>query len=84
MVDCFKVCEDIKMCLVELFEMVLDLFGLIVVIVDMDDFNVEELIFFFFFVCLYCGYLLYELEFCLFLFNNFVGVCLICDGLGVE
>lgn len=82
-VDCFKVCEDMVLRFLELFEIVLSLVNGNVVVVDMDDKDVEEIIFFVNFVCLYCGYSLSEFEFCLFFFNNFVGVCLICDGLGI-
>lgn len=64
--------------------MVLELFGGMVVVVDMDDEKVEEFLFFVNFVCLICGYSMCELELCLFLFNNLVGVCLICDGFGVQ
>lgn len=83
-VDCFKVCDDMVLCLVELFEMVFSFVGGNVVVVDMDDKDVEEIVFFVNFVCLYCGYSISELELCLFLFNNLVGVCFICDGLGIR
>lgn len=49
----------------------------------MDELDIFEIIFLVNFVCLYCGYSISEFELCLFLFNNLVGVCGICDGLGI-
>lgn len=37
-----------------------------------------------YYVCFYCGFIVGELELCLFLFNVLFGVCFDCDGLGVK
>lgn len=62
-VDCFKVCDDMVFWLFELFEMVFSFVGGNVVVVDMDDKDVEEIVFLVNFVCLYCGYSISEFEF---------------------
>ncbi len=50
----------------------------------MDDPQADELIFSANFACPRCGYSIEELEPRLFSFNNPVGACPTCDGLGVE
>lgn len=84
MVDRFKVRDDIAQRLAESFETTLELSGGTAVIADMDDPQVEELIFSANFACPVCGYSMTELEPRLFSFNNPAGACPSCDGLGVQ
>ncbi|OOH91778.1 excinuclease ABC subunit A [Pasteurellaceae bacterium 15-036681] len=83
-VDRFKVRADIATRLAESFETALDLSGSTAIIADMDDPTAEELVFSSSFACTHCGYSLTELEPRLFSFNNPVGACPTCDGLGVQ
>ncbi|WP_277850214.1 excinuclease ABC subunit UvrA [Moellerella wisconsensis] len=83
-VDRFKVRDDIAQRLAESFETTLELSGGTAVIADMDDPQVEELIFSANFACPVCGYSMTELEPRLFSFNNPAGACPSCDGLGVQ
>lgn len=80
-VDRFKVREDIKLRLAESFETALRLSDGIARIVTMDDQH-HESTFSAKFACPECGYSLSELEPRLFSFNNPVGACSSCDGLG--
>ena len=81
-VDRFKVKEDLEQRLAESFETALRLSDGIARVCSMDDNNVEELVFSAKFACPQCGYSLSELEPRLFSFNNPVGACPSCDGLG--
>ena len=83
-VDRFKVKEDLRLRLSESFETALKLADGIARIAWMDDSGREELVFSDKFACPECGYALAELEPRLFSFNNPVGACPECDGLGVR
>ena len=83
-VDRFRVNEDLRLRLTESFETALNLANGIARIADMDDDSQEELVFSANFACPVCGYSIEELEPRLFSFNNPVGACAQCDGLGVE
>jgi len=81
-VDRFKVRDDLKLRLAESFETTLRLADGLARVVRMDDgtgmtFSAK-------FACPQCGYSLTELEPRLFSFNNPVGACTACDGLGVQ
>ncbi|RLA27251.1 MAG: excinuclease ABC subunit A, partial [Gammaproteobacteria bacterium] len=82
-VDRFKVREDIALRLAESFETTLKLADGLVKIAPMDG-NGEELLFSDRFACPICSYSISELEPRLFSFNNPVGACPKCDGLGVR
>jgi len=81
-VDRFKVREDLKLRLAESFETALRLADGLARIASMDD--DAEITFSAKFACPQCGYSLSELEPRLFSFNNPVGACPSCDGLGVQ
>jgi excinuclease ABC subunit A len=84
-VDRFKVREDLRLRLTESFETALNMADGIARIAWMDrDSGQDELIFSANFSCPVCGYSIEELEPRLFSFNNPVGACRTCDGLGVE
>ncbi len=83
-VDRFKVKEDLKLRLTESFETALKLADDIAIIRSMDDPQEAEITFSAKFACPKCGYSLNELEPRLFSFNNPVGACKECDGLGIE
>ncbi|STO92357.1 ATPase and DNA damage recognition protein of nucleotide excision repair excinuclease UvrABC [Haemophilus pittmaniae] len=83
-VDRFKVREDLAQRLAESFETALELSGGTAVVADMDDKSAEELVFSANFACPHCGYSIPELEPRLFSFNNPVGACPTCDGLGIQ
>ena len=83
-VDRFKVREDLGLRLAESFETALALSGGLARVAWMDEPERDELIFSANFACPLCGYSLQELEPRLFSFNNPVGACPTCDGLGVE
>ncbi len=83
-VDRFKVREDMKLRLAESFETALNLGDGIAHIVSMDEPDQEPLVFSSSFACPHCGYSLSELEPRLFSFNNPVGACPSCDGLGIS
>lgn len=83
-VDRFKVRPDLSTRLAESFETALRLSGGLVKVAFMDDDNPAELLFSANFACPQCGYSLSELEPRLFSFNNPVGACPTCDGLGVK
>jgi excinuclease ABC subunit A len=82
-VDRFKVRQDLTTRLAESFETALNLADGLVRVVWMDG-SQPELLFSSRFACPHCGYSLTELEPRLFSFNNPVGACPTCDGLGVE
>ncbi|MCU7843826.1 MAG: excinuclease ABC subunit UvrA [Candidatus Thiodiazotropha sp. (ex Monitilora ramsayi)] len=82
-VDRFKVREDLATRLAESFETALHLADGLVRVAWMDG-SQPELVFSSRFACPHCGYSLPELEPRLFSFNNPVGACPTCDGLGVE
>ncbi len=75
--------NDIKLRLAESFETALRLSDGLAHIAWMDD-DGDELIFSANFACPQCGYSIAELEPRLFSFNNPVGACPDCDGLGVK
>ena len=83
-IDRFKVRPDLQQRLAESFETALHLAGGITRVAPMDDDAGEELIFSANFACPQCGYSIEELEPRLFSFNNPVGACPTCDGLGVD
>ncbi|AKH21392.1 excinuclease ABC subunit UvrA [Sedimenticola thiotaurini] len=84
-VDRFKVRPGLELRLAESFETALGLSGGLVRIASMDNEPaMDELVFSANFACPQCGYSLPELEPRLFSFNNPVGACPTCDGLGVE
>ncbi|WP_298623728.1 excinuclease ABC subunit UvrA [uncultured Legionella sp.] len=82
-VDRFKVRADIAQRLSESFENALNLAEGIAIVASMDN-TFEELLFSSKFACPECGYSLSELEPRLFSFNNPMGACASCDGLGVD
>jgi excinuclease ABC subunit A len=82
-VDRFKVRNDLSTRLAESFETALNLADGLVRVAWMDS-SQPELIFSSRFACPHCGYSLSELEPRLFSFNNPVGACPTCDGLGIE
>ncbi|MCW8905679.1 MAG: excinuclease ABC subunit UvrA [Sedimenticola sp.] len=83
-VDRFKVRDDLALRLAESFETALSLSGGMVRIAPMQAGEMDELVFSANFACPHCGYSLSELEPRLFSFNNPVGACPTCDGLGIE
>ncbi|STX27807.1 excinuclease ABC subunit A [Legionella beliardensis] len=82
-VDRFKIREDMKQRLSESFENALNLADGLAVVVSLDD-SFADLVFSSKFACSECGYSLSELEPRLFSFNNPMGACSACDGLGVN
>jgi excinuclease ABC subunit A len=83
-VDRFKVREDIGLRLAESFETALHLAEGVARVAWMDTDDQVDLVFSANFACPVCGYSIEELEPRLFSFNNPVGACATCDGLGVE
>ena len=81
-VDRFKIRDDLELRLAESFETALRLADGLTRVVSMDD--ATEITFSAKFACPQCGYSLSELEPRLFSFNNPVGACPSCDGLGVQ
>ncbi|MFA5960032.1 MAG: excinuclease ABC subunit UvrA [Tatlockia sp.] len=82
-VDRFKVRKDIAQRLSESFESALNAADGIAIVASLDN-SFPELVFSSKFACPECGYSLSELEPRLFSFNNPVGACPTCDGLGVD
>ena len=82
-VDRFKVRADLAQRLSESFENALHLADGLVSVVSMDE-QFSEMVFSSSFACSVCGYSLSELEPRLFSFNNPMGACADCDGLGVD
>ena len=84
-VDRLKVRKDITSRLSESLETALNMSSGITKVIPMDTDTIwEEKTFSAKFSCVYCGYSLDELEPRLFSFNNPVGACETCDGLGVK
>jgi len=84
-VDRLKIRADITTRLSESLETALNLSAGLVRIASMEeDSRQDELVFSAKFSCIECGYSLQELEPRLFSFNNPVGACQSCDGLGVR
>ncbi|VVH66460.1 Excinuclease ABC subunit A, partial [uncultured Gammaproteobacteria bacterium] len=84
-VDRLKVRKEASLRLSESLETALNLSAGLVRIASMDEASKqEELVFSAKFSCVECGYSLTELEPRLFSFNNPVGACQSCDGLGVQ
>lgn len=83
-VDRFKVRPDLALRLAESFETALHLAEGIARVAWMDEPKKQDLTFSANFACPICGYSIEELEPRLFSFNNPVGACGTCDGLGVE
>ena len=83
-VDRFRVRKDLKLRLAESFETALKLADGIATVQSMDHPDEEALVFSAKFACPKCGYSLNELEPRLFSFNNPIGACSACDGLGTE
>ncbi len=84
-VDRFKVRADLRLRLSESFETALALTDGIASISHMDgDGHAEDTLFSSRFACPKCGHSIGELEPKLFSFNNPVGACPSCDGLGVR
>ena len=84
-IDRFKVRDDLRLRLTESFETALNMAEGVARIASMDpDDDFSEIIFSANFSCPVCGYSIEELEPRLFSFNNPVGACRTCDGLGVE
>lgn len=83
-VDRFKVKPGIELRLAESFETALKLADDVAEVAFMDDNDAEPLLFSAKFACPICGYSVSELEPRLFSFNNPIGACSSCDGLGVE
>ncbi|MBL8258382.1 MAG: excinuclease ABC subunit UvrA, partial [Candidatus Competibacteraceae bacterium] len=83
-VDRFKVRDDLGLRLAESFETALKLADGIARVVFLDEPERADLLFSAGFACPVCGYSLSELEPRLFSFNNPVGACAACDGLGVK
>src|SRR5680860_1344155 len=83
-VDRLKVRDELQLRLAESFETALKLADGIAVVAYMDAPEQAELVFSSKFACPICGYSLSELEPRLFSFNNPIGACPACDGLGVR
>jgi len=83
-VDRFRVRPDLQQRLAESLETALGLAGGIARAAWMDDTDRTDLVFSANYACPQCGYSIEELEPRLFSFNNPVGACPSCDGLGVE
>lgn len=82
-VDRFKVRSDLAQRLSESFENALNLADGLAVVASIDS-EFEDVVFSSKFACSECGYSLSELEPRLFSFNNPMGACPECDGLGVD
>ncbi|MBE2293931.1 MAG: excinuclease ABC subunit UvrA, partial [Phycisphaerales bacterium] len=83
-VDRFKVRDDLAQRLAESFETALRLGGGVARVAFLDEAAQSDLLFSAGYACPVCGYSLSELEPRLFSFNNPVGACPTCDGLGVK
>jgi excinuclease ABC subunit A len=82
-IDRIKVRSDIRQRLAESFETALRLTDGMVKVIFPEN-TKDEIVFSSKFACTICGYSLAELEPRLFSFNNPVGACPTCDGLGVK
>ncbi len=83
-VDRFRVRPDLAQRLAESFEMALNVGDGVARVAYLEEPAREELTFSDRMACSICGYSLSELEPRLFSFNNPVGACNVCDGLGVK
>ena len=83
-VDRFKVRADLRLRLTESFETALRMADGVALVAWMDEADKDELVFSANFACPVCGHSIEELEPRLFSFNNPVGACEVCDGLGVK
>jgi len=83
-VDRFRVRPDLQQRLAESVETALNLAAGIARVAWMDETERPDLVFSANYACPQCGYGVEELEPRLFSFNNPVGACPTCDGLGVE
>ncbi len=83
-VDRFRVRDDLKQRLAESFETALRIADGTARVVAMDEDGTADIAFSSKFSCTECGYSLTELEPRLFSFNNPVGACPSCDGLGAK
>jgi len=83
-VDRFKVRPDLAQRLAESFETALNVGDGVARVAYLEEPKREELVFSDRMACSICGYSLSELEPRLFSFNNPVGACNACDGLGVK
>ena len=82
-IDRFKVKPDIQSRLSESFENALNIADGLVNVAALDE-SFADMVFSAKFACSDCGYSLKELEPRLFSFNNPVGACQACDGLGID
>ena len=82
-VDRFRVRPDISLRLAESLETAVRLSDGLAIVASMDEADSDDMVFSTRFACPECGYSLSELEPRLFSFNNPVGACPRCDGLGV-
>ncbi|NKB38160.1 MAG: excinuclease ABC subunit UvrA [Gammaproteobacteria bacterium] len=82
-VDRFKVNSDLKLRLAESVETAIRLSDGLVILASIDNDDGEDKVFSARFACPHCGYSISELEPRLFSFNNPVGACNQCDGLGI-
>ena len=82
-VDRFRVRPDISLRLAESLETAVRLSDGLAIVASMDQAEADEMVFSTRFACAECGYSLSELEPRLFSFNNPVGACPRCDGLGM-
>src|SRR3546814_16791808 len=82
-IDRFKVRADLTQRLSESFENALNRAEGLAIVAPVDG-DFPEIVFSSKFACPECGYSLSELESRLFSFNNPVGACPSCDGLGVD
>lgn len=82
-VDRFRIRADLTQRLSESFENALNLADGLAVVASVDQ-AFPEMVFSSKFACPECGYSLNELEPRLFSFNNPMGACAACDGLGVD
>ena len=83
-VDRFRVRDDLRLRLAESFETAVRLADGLAQVAWMDEPEHAELVFSARFACPRCGYSISELEPRLFSFNNPLGACPSCDGLGVH
>ncbi len=83
-VDRIKIREDIQQRIAESFETAVRLSDGLAIVAPYKQSTVKERTFSARYACSECGYNLTELEPRLFSFNNPIGACSVCDGLGVQ
>ncbi|MXP67796.1 excinuclease ABC subunit UvrA [Pantoea sp. Aalb] len=83
-IDRFRVHKGITRRIIESLENALELSGGIAIIINIDNLKINELIFSANFTCPVCDYNFNKLEPSLFSFNNPIGACSTCNGLGIE